>query len=123
MQLVIKENRLEKENTMPVLKLESSYYKISLFYAGDYTEDVRDKTASYTKLMISCKPKRSNLPELHCDHSWNVMLDTSNITPAISVTCKEAESMKENLDIAMETARELQNIINRMFACHSKKAE
>lgn len=103
-------NNLERESETKSLKLQSEEYAVTIFYYGDYRKDMEAGECSKDNLSVSCKPKGEGLPISFI--SGAVVISIPEL-PIVFV--HEIDALKRNLDIAKESALDLQRILQEYF--------
>lgn len=105
----IKANNLERNSEIKSLKLQSEEYEATIFYYGNYKEDMKAGGCAVNNLSMNCKTKGVGFP-LVC-MSGMVMVEV----PAHIVTVREIGALKNSLDVAGKAAIELQEILQKYF--------
>lgn len=110
MSFKIIKNKLSSKSFAKSLLVENEYYKIRIFYAGDYDSDKLNNRIDMRNISISCKSK--------CTCFWLDYLGGSiviNWDGFDILYPKEVEKLINQLDIAKCSAVELEEIINEYF--------
>ena len=103
-------NNLKRDSEIKSLKLQSEEYAVTIFYYGDYVKDIKAGRCSVGNLSMSCKPKGDGFP---ISLVSGVVVISVPVLPVVFVG--EIDALKKNMDIAKESAIELQEILEKYF--------
>lgn len=103
-------NNLSGKSFVKSLTIENIYYTVKIFYAGDYEEDRRLNKIDNNNISISCKPKDGDIMINHMQGQSVIELNTVSI-----LYPNQVEEFKNQLNIANDSAVELDKIIKEYF--------
>lgn len=110
MSFEITANNLARKSEIKSLKLTSEEYDATFFYMGDYENDRKNGNCDFHNVSLTCKPKGENLPIKLI--SREVMIDLMN---GYILRRQEIDHYKKLLDVAVEAAAELQQLLKEYF--------
>ncbi len=114
------DNLLESEDdrVLPFLILSNKYYDVQIMYSDNYKKDKQANKIQKNMICANCSPKR-NLVKLKYIYSGGVFVDVNyrNLIELnrIDNIKNDLSKLKEDLDIAEQSGKELQKIINEYF--------
>ena len=101
---------------MKKLSLENDYYSIVAFYFGEYANDKSNGLLTMDNIAVNCRTKQVGMPALTMVSDVEVILD---IPPEPILRLMDVESYKNKLDLAYDSATELQKILRSYFMNHT----
>lgn len=103
-------NNLRRESEIKSLQLANDYYDVRIFYYGDYAYDYEHDCIQVENISMVCKPKGANL-------NINYVKDTLYLElNEFPIICPwQIEEFKSRLDIAKESAENLQHVFESYF--------
>ena len=105
-------NGLTRKADIKVLKLENTYYKVTIFYYGDYTNDFKQGKCDIENITVACKVKEN---AFLLDFLGKEVLIDIQSSGYLYLSGGQVNKFKKELDIAHQSAAELQDIMKEYF--------
>ena len=93
-----------------LLIIENTYYKISLFYYGNYTKEKESFTLDKKWLSVACDPRGDYLPIKHQNNYAFIDITNEN-----QIDIWQTDKFTDKINIARRSAIELMNVIHKYF--------
>lgn len=114
---VTKDNLNRKSGTVKTLHIENEYYKVTIYYYGEYMSDVIQHDLKPDLVSVSCKCKNPDVFELQKIEN-RIIIDCSVIN---LIDPTETTKITKMLKITEKSANSLQQTLNNLFYAYTKK--